>query len=60
MPLDKSGTKESIGNNIRIERAAGRPQAQAIAIAESEYRAHKGHPSMADHADAVHPTKKGY
>lgn len=33
MPLDKSGTKESVSNNIRAERAAGKPQAQAVAIA---------------------------
>jgi hypothetical protein len=33
MPLDKSGSKASVGNNIRIERAAGKPQKQAVAIA---------------------------
>jgi len=33
--LNKSGSKKSIGENIRTERAAGRPQAQAIAIAEA-------------------------
>lgn len=38
MPLDKSGSKKSVGNNIRTEMAAGRPQKQAIAIALSEQR----------------------
>lgn len=33
MPLDKSGTKASIGNNISIEKSSGKPKAQAIAIA---------------------------
>lgn len=44
MPLDKSGSKRSIGKNIRAERAAGKPERQAIAIAESVKRralAHK-------------------
>jgi hypothetical protein len=38
MPLDKSGSKASVGKNIRAERAAGRPQKQAIAIALSVKR----------------------
>ena len=33
MPLDKSGSKKSVGKNIATEEAAGRPRAQAIAIA---------------------------
>lgn len=33
MPLDKNGSKESIGKNIKTEEAAGKPKAQAIAIA---------------------------
>ena len=33
MPLDKSGSKTSIGKNIKTEMAAGKPQKQAIAIA---------------------------
>lgn len=33
MPLDKSGSKESVGDNIRTEMAAGKPQRQAVAIA---------------------------
>lgn len=33
MPLDKSGSKESVGRNIRAEMDAGKPQKQAVAIA---------------------------
>lgn len=33
MPLDKSGSKKSIGKNIKTEMAAGKPQKQAVAIA---------------------------
>lgn len=43
MPLDKSGSKSSIGFNINAERAAGKPQNQALAIALSVARkAHGG------------------
>ncbi len=38
MPLNKSGSKASIGENIKTEMAAGRPQKQAIAIAYSVKR----------------------
>lgn len=38
MPLDKSGSKESVGKNIKTEIAAGRPQKQAVAIALSVQR----------------------
>jgi hypothetical protein len=40
MPLDKSGSAESIGKNIKAEEKAGRPKKQALAIAlntEREY-----------------------
>lgn len=33
MPLDKSGSKASVGKNIATEMKAGRPKRQAIAIA---------------------------
>jgi len=33
MPLDKSGTKASVGKNIKAEMKAGRPKKQALAIA---------------------------
>jgi hypothetical protein len=38
MPLDKSGKKSSIGRNIAVEENAGKPRAQAIAIAEAVKR----------------------
>ena len=40
MPLDKSGSAESVGKNIKAEEKAGRPKKQALAIAlntEREY-----------------------
>jgi len=40
MPLDKSGSKESVGKNIKAEVKAGKPKKQALAIAlntEREY-----------------------
>lgn len=33
MPLNKSGSKKSVGQNIKTEVAAGKPQKQAVAIA---------------------------
>lgn len=35
MPLKQSSSRAAISANIRTERAAGRPQNQAVAIAES-------------------------
>lgn len=40
MPLDKSGSKESVGKNYKAEMKAGKPKKQAMAIALSEERAH--------------------
>ena len=40
MPLDKSGSKESVGKNIKAEEKAGRSKRQSVAIAlntEREY-----------------------
>lgn len=42
MPLDKSGSAASVGKNISTERAAGKPQKQAIAIALSVKRRANG------------------
>jgi len=39
MPLIKSTTPKAFGKNIARERAAGRPEKQAVAIAYSEKRA---------------------
>lgn len=38
MPLDKSGSKASIGKNIKREMSEGKPRAQSIAIALSVAR----------------------
>ena len=39
MPLWKSSKKEAVGENIKREEAAGKPQKQAVAIALSVQRA---------------------
>ena len=33
MPLDKSGSAQSVGKNIKSEEKAGKPRKQAVAIA---------------------------
>ena len=38
MPLEKGKSKATIGKNIAIERATGKPEKQAVAIALSEAR----------------------
>jgi uncharacterized alkaline shock family protein YloU len=40
MPLDKSGSKSSIGKNIKTEMNAGKPKKQSIAIALNVAREH--------------------
>jgi len=35
MPLDKSGSAQSVGKNIKTEQNAGKPHNQAVAIALS-------------------------
>lgn len=43
MPLDKSGSKKSVGKNVKAEMKAGKPQKQAVAIAlDVQRRAKKG------------------
>jgi hypothetical protein len=43
MPLNKSGSKKAVSENIKTEIAAGRPQKQAVAIAlDTQRRAGKG------------------
>ena len=39
MPLDKSDSKRAFGKNVGAEIKAGKPKAQAVAIAYSEKRA---------------------
>jgi hypothetical protein len=54
MPLDKSGSKASIGNNIRAELSAGKPRRQAIAIAlDIARRAKRASGGMLSQADWV-------
>jgi hypothetical protein len=38
MPLNKSGSKKAVSENIKTEIAAGRPQKQAVAIAMATQR----------------------
>jgi hypothetical protein len=42
MPLDKSGSKASVGKNIKELKESGRPQKQAVAIAMDTKRRAKG------------------
>jgi hypothetical protein len=38
MPLDRLGSKEAVGKNIKTEMKAGKPKKQAVAIALSVER----------------------
>ena len=38
MPLSKSSSKKAVGQNIKAERRAGKPERQALAIALSVQR----------------------
>ena len=50
MPLEKSTSKAAFGHNIGAEEKAGKPKAQAVAIAFSEKReAEKKHESKGEH-----------
>ena len=40
MPMDKSGSAQSVGKNYTTERKAGKSKAQSMAIALSEERSH--------------------
>jgi hypothetical protein len=42
MPLNKSGSKKAVSENIKTEIKAGRPQKQAVAIALDIQRRSKG------------------
>jgi hypothetical protein len=44
MPLVKSPSKEAVSENIKREKAAGKPQKQAVAIALSVQRRAAGKP----------------
>lgn len=43
MPLEKGSSRAAISNNIRTEKAAGKPQKQAVAIALNTARRSGGH-----------------
>jgi hypothetical protein len=45
MPLNKSGSKASVGQNIKTEEAAGKPPKQAEAIALNVQRKAQGKPA---------------
>jgi hypothetical protein len=65
MPLDKSGSRASVGTNIKTEMAAGKPQRQAVAIALSVQRRASGQPEkpmvkkMSEKADKAKDKKAG-
>jgi hypothetical protein len=40
MPMDKSGSAQSVGKNYKTEVAAGKPKKKALAIALNEQRTH--------------------
>ena len=42
MPLNKSGSKKAVSENIKTEIAAGKPQRQAVAIALNVQRKANG------------------
>ena len=48
MPLKEGNSQETISENIKTERAAGKPEAQAVAIAE-----HKAHDASSNLPDCV-------
>lgn len=57
MPLKPGSSKAAVSHNIAVERAAGRPEPQAVAIAMQE--AHKSHP-MGTPSSAPHPMQNDH
>jgi hypothetical protein len=57
MPLDKSGSSKAVGNNIKTEEKAGKPRAQAIAIALNTQRSAPDRGNRP--AEAPHPPPGG-
>lgn len=55
MPLNKSGSKEAFSDNVAAERHAGKPEAQALAIAYSVEREHES-----NHAERHEHEKRKY
>ena len=59
MPLIKSTSKQAFGENIARERAAGKPEAQSVAIAYATKReAAKKHHSKAHEHHSSHSSKR--
>jgi|HubBroStandDraft_1064217.scaffolds.fasta_scaffold02177_10 hypothetical protein len=54
MPLVESGAKEAVGENIRREREAGKPERQAIAIALNVQREAQHAHHDPEHKEAHH------
>jgi hypothetical protein len=62
MPLDKSGSKASVGKNISELRHSGYKESQAVAIALETQRHAKSHHTshhMVKHSES-HPKHKAY
>ena len=58
MPLIKSTSKEAFGKNIGAELKAGKPRAQAVAIAYSEKRAAGGMDSDSSKHHSKHSSQR--
>lgn len=59
MPLIESAKKAAVGQNIKTEMAAGKPQKQAVAIALNVQRKAKGQFAPKSHAKR-HPAARHY
>lgn len=55
MPLKKGSDKKTVASNIKTEKAAGKPQKQAVAIALNEAK----YPNRGERT-GKHNAKKGY
>ena len=53
MPLIKSTSKQAFGENIKRERAAGKPEKQAVAIAYAVKRDAARHPDHSSHSSEM-------
>lgn len=51
MPLIKSASKKAVGENIKTEMEAGKPQKQAVAIALNTAREHGAHIKKSSHSN---------
>lgn len=62
MPLENGTSQQTIGNNVKTEIAAGKPQKQAVAIAENQARNSdyfdKVNPAVLTTADSVERNRK--